>query len=88
MVHPADQMGTTFVALDAKPRWRRRLPGLAAPTLVVHGADNRFVPVGNGEAIATAVPDATLLVLPGVGAELPARVHDQFAVALLDHTGG
>jgi pimeloyl-ACP methyl ester carboxylesterase len=41
------------------------LPGIQAPTLVVHGEDDELTPVGNAELLAERVPGAELLALPG-----------------------
>jgi pimeloyl-ACP methyl ester carboxylesterase len=38
-----------------------------APTLVIHGREDRFVPVANAAALADALPDATLRVLDDAG---------------------
>jgi pimeloyl-ACP methyl ester carboxylesterase len=88
--HPASArnglMTTVFAALDCTPRWRERLPEITAPTLVVHGAADPFFPVGNAHALAEEIPGATLLVLDGVGAELPRRAHAEVATAVLAHT--
>jgi pimeloyl-ACP methyl ester carboxylesterase len=88
--HPASArnnlMSTVFAQLDCTPRWRERLPQITAPTLVVHGAADPFFPVGNAQALAREIPGATLLVLDGVGAELPRRAHAQVATAMLAHT--
>jgi pimeloyl-ACP methyl ester carboxylesterase len=77
--HPASArnglLSTVFSKLDCTPRWRERLPEITAPTLVVHGAADPFFPVGNAKALAEEIPGATLLVLDGVGAELPRRTH-------------
>lgn len=43
---------------------RARLPQVQAPTLVLHGQQDRLTPVGNAHRIAALVPDATLAVLP------------------------
>ena len=40
-----------------------RLGGIAAPTLVVHGAEDRMVPPANGRALAAAIAGARLLEL-------------------------
>jgi pimeloyl-ACP methyl ester carboxylesterase len=82
-VQMANQLGMVFSRLDCAPRWRERLPGLKVPTLVVHGLENRFFPVGNGEAIARAVPGARLLVLPEAATALPAAAVPQVADAML-----
>ncbi|OKI23883.1 alpha/beta hydrolase [Nocardiopsis sp. TSRI0078] len=42
------------------------LPGIGAPTLVVHGEDDVLTPVGNAALLAERIPGARLLVLPGV----------------------
>jgi pimeloyl-ACP methyl ester carboxylesterase len=47
---------------DHGPRWRERLGEITAPTLVLHGEDDRFFPIGNGEALAAEIPNA-----PGPG---------------------
>jgi pimeloyl-ACP methyl ester carboxylesterase len=49
---------------------------------VVHGAVDPFFPVGNAEALAAAMPSATLKILDGVGAELPRQAHAQLAAAV------
>ncbi len=81
-VHAANQLGMVFARLDCRPRWRERLPEITVPTLVVHGREDPFFPVGNGEAIAAAVPGARLLVLPGVATALPDAAADEVAQAM------
>jgi pimeloyl-ACP methyl ester carboxylesterase len=44
-----------------------RLASIEAPTLVVHGTEDRMLPVVNGELIARAIPHARLERLEGVG---------------------
>jgi pimeloyl-ACP methyl ester carboxylesterase len=44
-----------------------RLASIEAPTLVVHGTEDRMLPVVNGELIARLMPDARLELLEGVG---------------------
>jgi pimeloyl-ACP methyl ester carboxylesterase len=44
-----------------------RLQRLAAPTLVVAGGDDRLTPVPHAEALAKAIPDAILRVIPEAG---------------------
>lgn len=40
-----------------------RLPQIQAPTLVIHGKNDRLVPAGNGELIASRLPGARLVLL-------------------------
>ncbi|WP_433467772.1 alpha/beta fold hydrolase [Spirillospora sp. CA-128828] len=84
--HRANQMGTVFAALDCGERWRERLPGIVAPTLVVHGEDDLFFPLGNGRALAAEIPGAELLTLPATGSELPRRTWDTVVPAILRQT--
>jgi pimeloyl-ACP methyl ester carboxylesterase len=44
-----------------------RLAEIAAPTLVVHGTEDKMIPVANGELIASLIPGARLEILEGVG---------------------
>jgi len=44
-----------------------RLPGLAVPTLVLHGTRDPVLPAANGELIARLVPGARLELLDGAG---------------------
>jgi pimeloyl-ACP methyl ester carboxylesterase len=67
--------------------WHERLGEVAVPTLVIHGADDPFMPLAHGEALADAIPGARLLVLPGTGHELPRRTWDVVVPSILAHTG-
>jgi 3-oxoadipate enol-lactonase len=40
---------------------------ITSPTLVIHGAEDRYVPVANAVALAEAIPDAKLRVLEDAG---------------------
>jgi pimeloyl-ACP methyl ester carboxylesterase len=44
---------------------------VTAPTVVIHGADDPLITVSGGRATAAAVPGADLVVLDGVGHDLP-----------------
>ena len=45
----------------------RRLPRITAPTLVLHGTEDRVVPPGNGRRLAARIPDAELCLLADAG---------------------
>jgi pimeloyl-ACP methyl ester carboxylesterase len=83
-VQQANQLGMVFARLDCGPRWRERLGDLALPTLVLHGRNDPFFPVGNGEALATAIPGARLLVLDEMGTAIPDTAAGEVAVAMLE----
>ncbi len=40
-----------------------RLAEIAAPTLVIHGTEDKMIPVANGELIASLIPGARLEIL-------------------------
>ena len=82
-VQMANQMGMVFSKLNCKPRWRKRLPEIAIPTLVVHGRRDPFFPVGNGEAIAREIPAARLLVLEEAATAIPEAAAGEVAEAML-----
>jgi pimeloyl-ACP methyl ester carboxylesterase len=42
-----------------------------APTLVIHGTDDRLVPPSGGRATARAIPGARLLLIEGMGHDIP-----------------
>lgn len=49
----------------------RRLQGVRAPTLVLHGDQDPLVPLVAGRATAAAIPGARLRVIEGMGHSLP-----------------
>ena len=44
---------------------RALLPSISAPTLVLHRRGDRFVPLCNGEHLASVIPDARLVIVEG-----------------------
>ena len=79
---------TNIAFADHGPRWRERLGEIIAPTLVLHGEDDPFFPIGNGEALAAEIPDARLVRLGRVGHRLPAHAVPIVADELIAHTAG
>lgn len=77
----------TAARSDRDP-WFAELKALRVPTLVVHGEEDPLFPIGHGEALAAAIPGATLLRLPEVGHEFPARVWPVVVPAVLAVSGG
>jgi len=67
--------------------WHERLGEIAVPTLVIHGADDPFMQLAHGQALAAAIPGARLLTLDATGHELPRRTWDVVVRAILAHTG-
>jgi 3-oxoadipate enol-lactonase len=44
-----------------------RLGSVRSPTLIIHGSDDRLVPLHYGQELARLIPGAHLVVLPGAG---------------------
>jgi proline iminopeptidase len=68
-----DPAGTTrqLLAVVASGDRRKLLHRIVAPTLVIHGADDPLVPVEAGRDTARNVPGARLLIIDGMGHDLP-----------------
>ncbi len=66
-----DGVARQLQAIVAQPDRTSRLGTLAVPTLVIHGLADRMVHVSGGRATAAAIPGAELLLVPGMGHDLP-----------------
>lgn len=53
-------------AIRAFDAWDR-LPGITAPTLVIHGTADRVIDVANAELLASRIPGARLHLIEGAG---------------------
>jgi pimeloyl-ACP methyl ester carboxylesterase len=71
-----------MAAILAQPDRSRRLGQVAAPTLVVHGLNDKMVHVSGGRATARAIPGSELLLVPGMGHDLPRELYDTFVDAI------
>ena len=65
----------------------RPLGNVKAPTLVIHGDGDPLVPVSGGYATAEAVPGAKMVVIEGMGHELPRGAWAQMIDAIAKHAG-
>ena len=64
---------------------RDRTPGLhrlSVPTTVVHGLKDKMVHVSGGRATAAAIPGARLVLVPGMGHNLPSGLFDLLTEAI------
>ena len=71
-----------LIAISEAPSRIERLHSLPVPTLVIHGDADILVPVDNGRRVAAAVPGARLLVIPGMGHDIPRRVWPEVVDAI------
>jgi pimeloyl-ACP methyl ester carboxylesterase len=61
-------------AIAAQPDRTAALANVKVPVTVIHGADDSLIDRSGGEATARAIPGARLIVVPGMGHDLPAAV--------------
>ncbi|MBI1407699.1 MAG: alpha/beta fold hydrolase [Caulobacter sp.] len=60
-----------YAAVLASPDRRPKLNGLKVPTMVIHGEVDPLVPLAGGEDTAGTIPGAELMVIPGMGHDVP-----------------
>jgi pimeloyl-ACP methyl ester carboxylesterase len=70
------------LAILRQPDRSRRLRELTMPALVIHGLADKMVHVSGGRATARAIPGAELLLIPGMGHDLPADLHQTYVDAI------
>lgn len=75
------------VAIIANGDRRPSLASITAPTLVIHGADDPLIPAAAGSDTARAIPGARLLILDGMGHDLPTGVWAEITTAIAEHAG-
>ena len=75
-----------LAAILASGSRHEALGALRTPTLVVHGDADPLVPLACGEATAEAVPGAELLVIEGMGHDMPSGAWPRLLDALERHT--
>jgi len=76
-----DPLGTArqAVATVASGDRTERLRHLKIPTLVIHGLADRMCDVSGGRATAEAIPGAELVLIEGMGHDLPPALRSQLA---------
>jgi pimeloyl-ACP methyl ester carboxylesterase len=63
-----------------------KLREVATPALVIHGAADPLVPLAGGEHTARSIPGAELLVVEGMGHDLPEGAWPRIIGAISEHT--
>ncbi|MCJ2187629.1 alpha/beta fold hydrolase [Novosphingobium beihaiensis] len=61
---------------------RARLRTIAVPALVIHGAEDPLIPSAGGVETAAMIPDAELLLIEGMGHDIPAQFEGRIADAI------
>ena len=80
-INPAGVM-RHMMAVLTQPNRVPALRALRIPVTVIHGMKDRMVHVSGGRATAQAIPDAELLLVPGMGHDLPPELFPTFCEAI------
>jgi pimeloyl-ACP methyl ester carboxylesterase len=60
-----------LAAILAHPCHKEALASVSAMTLVIHGLDDPIVPLAAGKDISASIPGSELMVIEGMGHDLP-----------------
>ncbi len=78
--------GRQLAAITADGSRAQRLKRVTAPTLVIHGRDDRLVAPSGGRATARAIPGARLLMVDDMGHDLPRPLWPKIIDAIVENT--
>ena len=80
-LHPEGTL-RQLAAIAAAPDRTPRLRELGVPTLVIHGEADPLIDVSGGRATAEAIPGAELMIVPGIGHDLPPALFGEIVRAI------
>ena len=83
--HGLDGAIRQLSAVIASPGRGKQLRRISTPTLVIHGSEDPLLPVEHGIHAAKIIPNAELLILDGVGHELPPPLWPLVAEVIAEH---
>jgi pimeloyl-ACP methyl ester carboxylesterase len=80
-INPAGVM-RHMMAVLTQPNRARALASLRIPVTVIHGMNDRMVHVSGGRSTAQSIPGAQLVLVPGMGHDLPPALFETFRDAI------
>jgi pimeloyl-ACP methyl ester carboxylesterase len=83
-IYPAGRTRQLAAVVTAADR-TEALARVRAPTTVIHGDADPLTDVSGGRATAEAVPGAELLIIPGMGHDLPREMWPQIIDAIVEN---
>lgn len=83
--HDPAGVARQMAAIVSSPDRTADLGGVTVPTLVIHGSDDALVNVSGGRATAAAVPGAELVVIDGMGHDLPRPLWPELTERITAH---
>jgi pimeloyl-ACP methyl ester carboxylesterase len=84
--HDAGSVTRQLAAILASGDRTAELRHITAPTLVIHGTADKLVAASGGRATARAIPGARLLMIEGMGHDLPRGAWPQLIDAIVENT--
>lgn len=85
--HDPAAAGRQLGAIVASGDRTAELRSIAVPTLVIHGTKDRMVRPSGGKATARAIPGARLMLVDGMGHDLPVGAWPRLIEAIAEHAG-
>jgi pimeloyl-ACP methyl ester carboxylesterase len=83
--HHPSATSRQLAAILASGNRTPELRGITAPTLVIHGTSDRLIAPSGGRATARAVPGARLLMIEGMGHDLPRGAWPEMLDAIVEN---
>lgn len=71
-----------MLAVLTQPDRTKDLGNVSVPTLVIHGLADKMVHVSGGRATSRCIPGAELLLIDGMGHDLPPELYETFVRAI------
>jgi pimeloyl-ACP methyl ester carboxylesterase len=78
----ASGVARQMLAILRQPDRSRRLRSLRMPALVIHGMEDKMVHVSGGRSTSQSIPRSELLLVPGMGHDMPAQLDQTFVDAI------
>ena len=83
--HDPAAAGRQLAAIVASPNRGKHLGDIKAPTLVIHGRSDKLVRPSGGRATARKIPGARLMLIDGMGHDLPREVWPRIIDGIVDN---
>lgn len=75
-------------AINASGDRSRPLRSVTAPTVVIHGTDDPLVRPASGRSLARTIPGAELIMIDGMGHDLPPQLWPRISEAIIGNARG
>lgn len=74
-------------AMERTRPWAKRLEEIKVPVSIVHGEEDRVIPVSAGKQLHRLIPQSRLHLVPGMGHQQPPQAEELFIRATLEAAG-